>query len=72
MKNIFRILSLTTFLTSAQAFGQEDRMIAHLDLGLQREITHVTIEESEPVAGIVQASEEASEEGSDIEPADAD
>jgi len=65
MKATLNILSLMILTVSLNAFAQE-RSEAHLDLGLQREVTQVTIEEVETVTGIVPPTSE------EIEVADLD
>ncbi len=56
MKAAVKFLSLLTLLISLNAFADEERHEANLDLSIQKEFVKVTLEETEFVTGIVPAS----------------
>lgn len=62
MKNTLKIVSLALTLVSLNAFAQEDRMIANLDIQIQKEMTRVAPGDVEIVSGIVQEPEVSEEE----------
>ncbi len=72
MKTTLKVLSLLGLLISLNAFAQEERTVANLDLVIQKEYVKVTPGEVESVTGIVPAGSEEIEIAGGVEETDAE